>query len=59
MRRALEEVIIEGVDTNADFMHLLTFHKDFIKGTYNTGFWAENHKAVEAWVQEGMKIDGN
>ena len=32
LRRALEELIIEGVKTNREFMHLLTYHKDFIRG---------------------------
>lgn len=49
LRRALEELIIEGIDTNAEFMHLLTYHPSFIKGNYNTGFWEENHKTIENW----------
>ena len=36
MRRALEELIIDGIKTNQEFMHLLTYHPDFIRGTYNT-----------------------
>ena len=57
MRRALEELIIEGVTTNAEFMHLLTYHPDFIKGRYNTGFWEKNHKEIEAWIKEGQPLD--
>lgn len=52
MRRALEELIIEGIDTNMEFMHLLTFHPEFIKGKYNTGFWDKNHAMIEDWVRE-------
>ena len=38
MRRALEELVIEGVKTNAEFMHLLTYHPQFIRGNYDTSF---------------------
>lgn len=55
MRRALEELIIEGVKTNAEMMHLITYHPDFIMGKYNTGFWEKNQKELESWYKEGMK----
>ncbi len=54
LRRALEEIIIEGIQTNFEFMHLLTYHPEFIKGNYNTGFWEANHEAIEQWQKEGM-----
>ncbi|MBQ8278952.1 MAG: acetyl-CoA carboxylase biotin carboxylase subunit [Roseburia sp.] len=57
MRRALEELIIEGVKTNAEFMHLLTYHKDFIKGNYNTSFWDENSETIKIWQQKGGVAD--
>jgi acetyl-CoA carboxylase biotin carboxylase subunit len=38
MRRALEEMTIEGVDTNLDVVHLIMFNGDFLRGSYNTGF---------------------
>ncbi|MDO4617148.1 MAG: acetyl-CoA carboxylase biotin carboxylase subunit [Lachnospiraceae bacterium] len=53
LRRALEELVIEGIETNADFMHLLTFHPDFILGKYNTGFWEKNHWEIEEWLSKG------
>ena len=53
LRRALEELVIEGINTNAEFMHLLTYHPEFIKGNYNTGFWEKNHKTIESWIKEG------
>lgn len=59
LRRALEELIIEGVETNAEFMHLLTYHPAFIKGTYNTGFWEKNHEMIQEWVLEGMTEHGH
>lgn len=52
MRRALEELIIEGVPTNAEFMHLLMFHTDFIKGNYNTSFWDKNSETIEGWQKK-------
>ena len=57
LRRALEELIIEGVKTNAEFMHLLTYHKDFIKGNYNTSFWDENSETIKIWQQKGGVAD--
>lgn len=56
MRRALEELIIEGVETNADLMHLVTYHPDFIRGNYDTGFWEKNHEELEDWMREGDKL---
>ncbi|MDO4978102.1 MAG: acetyl-CoA carboxylase biotin carboxylase subunit [Eubacteriales bacterium] len=53
LRRALEELIIEGVKTNFEFMHLLTYHPEFIKGNYNTGFWEANHETIEKWMVDG------
>lgn len=55
MRRALEELIIEGVETNADLMHLVTYHPNFIRGKYDIGFWEKNHKELEDWMREGDK----
>lgn len=55
MRRALEELIVDGVKTNCDFMHLLTYHPVFIKGNYNTGFYAEHSETIKKWQEEGIK----
>lgn len=49
MRRALEELAIEGVPTNAEFMHLLMYNTDFIKGSYDTSFWDKNSDAIKEW----------
>ena len=58
MRRALQEIIIDGVKTNVEFMHLMMYHADFIRGRYNTAFWEENSATIEKWIAEGIK-DGN
>ena len=52
MRRALEELIIEGVETNVEFMHVLTYHPQFIKGRYDTSFWEKYHSELEEWMKE-------
>jgi acetyl-CoA carboxylase biotin carboxylase subunit len=57
MRRALEELIIDGVKTNAEFMHLLMYHPVFIKGNYNTAFWEENSELIEQWQREGRNMN--
>lgn len=42
MRRALEETMIDGIDTNLELQHLIMFHPEFLKGRYDTSF-IENH----------------
>lgn len=54
MRRALEELIIDGIKTNSEFMHLLTYHPNFIRGNYDTGFWENHSKTIEKWLKEGI-----
>jgi len=38
MRRALEELLVDGVKTNQDFLYLILYNFDFVKGKYDTGF---------------------
>ncbi len=38
MRRALEELIIEGYPTNAALSHLILYDSDFVRGQYDTGY---------------------
>ena len=38
MKRALEEIVIEGVDTNTDFLLKIITNHDFIRGNYDTSF---------------------
>ena len=49
MRRALEELVIEGITTNGDFDYLVLHHPDFIKGKYNVGFIEEHLDELLAW----------
>lgn len=55
MRRSLEELVIEGIETNFEFMHMLTYHPCFLKGRYTTGFYEDNHETIENWLKEGIK----
>ena len=49
MRRALEETIIEGIDTNIELMHLILYRPEIIKGDYDTGF-------IENSLDEMLKL---
>lgn len=42
MKRALEELVIEGVDTNADFILEIIRTPDFIRGDFDTSFISKN-----------------
>lgn len=50
MRSALEELLIEGVETNIEFQYLLLHHPTFVSGKYDTGF-------MESFIKE-LKEDG-
>ena len=52
MRRVLEEMIIEGYPTTADFCHLILYHPDFVKGQYDTGFLAAHQDELLGWDKE-------
>ena len=47
MRRALEELIIDGIKTNSELMYMITYQADFISGQYNTGFYEKNKDKIE------------
>lgn len=51
MRRALGELRISGVTTNADFQRSLLGSREFEEGGYDTGF-------VERWLAGGAPLDG-
>ena len=38
MKRALEETVIEGIDTNIDFLFEIIKNSNFIRGNYDTSF---------------------
>ena len=41
MRRAIEETIISGIDTNLGIQYAIMHDLDFLKGNFNTGFIEE------------------
>ncbi len=47
LKRALEEFVIEGVDTNIDFILEIIRNPDFIRGNYDTSFIEKSFKNVE------------
>lgn len=48
MRIALEELIIEGINTNIDYQYVILHSPIFIQGTYNTGFIELLQKELES-----------
>lgn len=38
MKRALEELVIEGIDTNRDFLFEIIKNPNFIRGNFDTSF---------------------
>lgn len=50
MRRALEELVVEGYPTSADLAHFILYHPEFLRGEYDTGF-LEKH--LEAMLRYG------
>ena len=42
MKRALEELVIEGVETNRDFLFEIIKTPDFIRGNFDTSFIEKN-----------------
>ncbi len=38
LRRSIEEFVIDGISTNLSLIYMLSYEKEFIKGTYRTDF---------------------
>ena len=53
MRRVLEELVIEGPATNADLLHQILHHPDFIRGNCTTGFLEARLDTLLAWSRSG------
>ena len=49
MRRALEELVIEGTTNNIDLLHQILYHPDFVRGAYHTGFMDANLDTLLTW----------
>ena len=55
MRRALEELVIDGITTTADFDYLLMHHPDYIKGKADVSFIEERMQEILEWDQESYE----
>lgn len=51
MRRALEELVIDGITTTADFDYLLMHHPEYIKGKADVSFIEERMQEILEWDQ--------
>lgn len=49
MRRALEELVIDGINTGADLAHMILYHPDYMKGSYNTAFLEQHMDELLRW----------
>lgn len=47
MRVALEQFVVEGIQTNIEYQYLIMFNPEFIKGIYDTGFIQRFNRLVE------------
>lgn len=50
MRRALEELVIEGFPTTQGLLHQLMHHPAFVRGRYNTAFLEEQLGTLLSWT---------
>ncbi|MGL4372655.1 MAG: acetyl-CoA carboxylase biotin carboxylase subunit [Turicibacter sp.] len=47
MKRSLEEMVVEGIDTNIDFQYAIMQHEKFIANDYDTSFIAKHMHELE------------
>lgn len=52
LRRVLEEIIIDGIETNVHLTYLLTYQSDFIRGGYDTSYWRGVEGKLKAELTE-------
>ena len=56
MRRALEELLVTGVQTNLGLLYMLMFSTDFIGGRVDTGFIERNLDALLSPVEKELNL---
>ncbi len=49
MKRALEELVVEGIETNRDFLFEIIKNPDFIRGDFDTSFINKKFK-IQQWM---------
>ena len=57
MRMALAEFTVEGVKTNSDFLYLLMFDPEYLKGNFTTDFIDANLNKLLGWERDAKAID--
>ncbi len=57
MRRALEELTIVGLKTNAELMHQILYHPAFVRGGYTTGFLDEHLSELLEWIARIEEVE--
>ena len=58
MRRALEETIIEGIDTTLLLQYLILFNRVFLGGNYNTSFIEKEQESLLELLRTATDIRG-
>ncbi len=57
MRRALEELTVEGFATNAGLSHLILYHPDFVRGTCTTAFLEAHLQELVDWDRRAVESE--
>ncbi len=57
MRRALEEMIIEGFPTTAELAYLILHHPAYVRGCYNTSFMETEMDELMLWNEVGAGLE--
>lgn len=57
MRRALEELTIEGFPTNAGLSHLILYHPDYIRGVCTTAFLESHLQELVDWDRRAAESE--
>lgn len=57
MRRALEELTIDGLTTNNALMHQIMYHPAFVRGNYDTGFMEAYLEQLLEWMRRAEEAE--
>ncbi|MEE3420144.1 MAG: acetyl-CoA carboxylase biotin carboxylase subunit [Lachnospiraceae bacterium] len=55
MRVALEEMTIDGVTTNTDFLYLIMHERDYVRGDFDTSYLKDHTDKILKWDSESKK----
>ena len=58
MRRALEELTIEGFATNAELSYLILHHPDYVRGACTTAFLEQHLQELVDWNRRAEESEG-